>query len=127
MAEYTPELDRLISAYGDFFETQLKDMLNPKTSALASTLRISFRMKTKGEPLRDKIFEKTGWDVAGDTEKHLAALVEMAEQNGSSAGQKIKAALPVFVKMTERLQADLPDNTGIIKGIKHAKKLNLAY
>ena len=127
MAEYTPELDKLISAYGDFFETQLKDMLNPKTSALASTLRISFRMKTTGEPLRDKIFAKTGWDVAGDTEKHLAALVDMAEQNGSSAGQKIKSALPVFTKMMETMKAELPENTGIIKGIKHAKKLNLSY
>lgn len=127
MAEYTPELDRLISAYGDFFETQLKDMLNPKSNAVTSTLRIAFRMRTKGVPLRDKIFAKTGWDVAGETEKHLAALVELAEQNGSSAGQKIKAALPVFKKMAETMEANLPGNTGIIKGIRYAKTLNLSY
>ncbi|TAL27882.1 MAG: hypothetical protein EPN97_16095 [Alphaproteobacteria bacterium] len=126
MAEYTPELDKLISDYGNFFEKQLKDMLNPKTNAVASTLRIAFRMKTTGVPLRDKIFAKTGWDVANETEKHLAALVEMAEQNGSRSGDKLKAALPVYIQMTQALE-HLPDDTSIIKGIRHAKKLNLAF
>jgi hypothetical protein len=126
MAKYTPELDRLISAYGDFFEAQLKDMLNPKTNAVTSTLRIAFRMKTTGVPLRDKIFAKTGWDVANETEQHLTALVEMAEQNGSKAGEKLKAALPVYIQMTQALD-HLPEDTSIIKGIRHAKKLNLAF
>jgi hypothetical protein len=126
MAEYTPELDRLISAYGDFFEKQLKDMLNPKQNAVSSTLRIAFRMKTTGVPLRDKIYAKTGWDVANETEKHLAALVDMAEQNGSKAGEKLKAALPVYLQMTQALD-HLPEDTSIIKGIRQAKKLKLAF
>src|SRR5882724_6661900 len=85
MADYTPKLDGLIRAYGEFFEAQLKDMLNPNTNAYASTLRLTFRTKTKGEPLRDKIYAETGWDVCANPEKHIPELIAMAEQNNSSA------------------------------------------
>jgi hypothetical protein len=127
MAEYTPKLDGLIRAYGDFFEAQLKEMLNPETNAYASTLRLAFRTKTKGEPLRNKIHKETGWDICADPEKHIPSLIALAEQNNSSAAQKLKSAMPVYTKMMEALEKDLPKDGGIIKGVRHAKKLNLAY
>lgn len=126
MADYTPKLDGLIRAYGEFFEAQLKDMLNPDANAYASTLRLAFRTKTRGEPLRDKIYAETGWDVCANPEKHIPDLIAMAEQNNSSAAQKLKSAMPVYTKMMEALDK-LPDDGGIVKGVRHAKKLNLAY
>jgi hypothetical protein len=125
MADYTPKLDGLIRAYGEFFEAQLKDMLNPATNAYASTARIAFRTKTKGEPLRDKIYAETGWDVCANPEKYIPDLIAIAEQNNSSAAQKLKSAMPVYTKMMEALEK-LPEG-GIVKGVRQAKKLNLAY
>ena len=127
MADYTPRLDELIRAYGAFFEAQLKDMLNPKTNAVTCTLRLAFRTKTKGEPLRDKIYAETGWDVCANPEKHIPDLIAMAEENNSGAAQKLKTAMPVYTQMMEALEKSLPENAGLVKGVRHAKKLNLAY
>lgn len=127
MPAYTPKLDGLIRAYGEFFEAQLKDMLDPKTNAVASSLRLAFRTKTRGEPLRDKIHAETGWDVCANPEKCIPDMIALAEQNNSSAAQKLKSAMPVYTKMMEALEKDLPENTGVVKGVRHAKKLNLAY
>ncbi len=127
MPGYTPKLDGLIREYGDFFEAQLKDMLNPNASTLGTTLRCAFRTKTKGEPLRDKIHAETGWDVAAAPEKHIPALIEMAEQNNSAAAAKLKEAMPVYTKMMSALEDALPGEITVIRGVRQAKKLNLSY
>lgn len=126
MPRFTPKLDGLIRSYGDFMEAQLKDMMNPDMGSLKTALRIGFRTRTKGIPLRNKIHAATGWDIAADPEKHLTALVELAERHGSTAAQKLKAAMPAFTKMMSSLD-NLPEKTGLLKGMRQAKKLNPFY
>ena len=126
MPAYTPKLDGLIRAYGEFFEAQLKDMLNPNTNAVTSALRLAFRTKTKGEPLRDKIHDATGWDVCANPEKCIPDLIALADQNASDAAQKLKNAMPVYTKMMEAMEKDLPKETGVVKGVRYVKKLNLS-
>ncbi len=64
MTQWTPELEKLISKYGNFQEKKYADYINPDSSVTGSLLRWSFlRWAVKSRPLYNKICkEAVSWD-----------------------------------------------------------------
>jgi hypothetical protein len=100
MSQWTPELEQLISDLGYYVETQMKDLLDTRASAAASTARIMFRGVSTGHPLMKKTCKKAGFEFSGNWLGDLQKLADLAEKNNSAAADKIRKALPVATKLT---------------------------
>lgn len=124
MTEWTPKLEALIREVGEYTETQMKDLLNPKASTAASAMRIVFRGVASGQSLMKKTCSEAGWEFKMNWMGDLKKLVEIAEQNGSDAGEKIKKALPIADQLSKEYTAN---GGGILKQVKTAKQKNIQY
>lgn len=126
MTQWNPKLEQLIREVGDYTEKQMKDLLDPKTAATVSALRITFRGFTKGLPAMKKTCAEAGLDFENyDWLNKLQKLAEIAEQNDSDAAEKIKKALPIAHHL-ERI-FEQTGNDGALSRIKAAKQQNIKY
>ncbi|MFA6992858.1 MAG: hypothetical protein WC269_06355 [Candidatus Gracilibacteria bacterium] len=124
MTEFTPKLEKLIREIGDYSETQMKDLLNPKAHPAASALRIAFRAVVDGEPLMKQAFTEAGWGYQQNWIPNLQKLVDIAEQNGSNAADQIKKSLPIATTLTAEYKDSV---SGILNQVKIAKQKNIQY
>lgn len=115
MTQWTPELEARIHAVGKAMDKQMKDFVNPKSSVLGSGLRTAFISATRVQPRLKKAYKAAGLEPRG-WETGSQKLIDIAEQNGSDAADKIKQWLPVSKDIADQI-----DN-GIGKQIKYAKQ-----
>ncbi len=104
MTEWTPDFENLVRKVGDYVEIQLKDLIDPKSTTIATALRMSFRAAATGAPLLKQTYKEAGlsrrdplhsmWEDA-----RLNELVKIAETNGSDAASKIKRGIAVVELM----------------------------
>ena len=94
MTDWTPEIEALIRKLGDFIDQQMRDLLDYKSSAWGSALRIAFNVATTGKPLVQKTCKAAGIEYNGDILDAMKKIVAVADQNKSDAADKIKKALP---------------------------------
>ncbi len=119
MAKWTPELEALIRTVGNAVDKQMQDFVNPKSGVLGSGLRTVFRSVTQVTPAVNKACKKAGLPQTRDWQGNMQKLIELAEQNGSNAADKIKKWLPVSKDIASQYQ---PTLKGVAQQIKAAKK-----
>lgn len=133
MTEWTPKLEKLIRNVGDYVETQLKDLVDPKATTAATALRMFFRAAATGAPLLKQTYKEADLPQHGSTrsmrvDNRLQALVEIAEKNGSDAASKIKRGIAVVEQMKKSAstagKATLPD---VLRRIRQAKQQNIKF
>lgn len=117
MTEWNKKNEKLIRDFGDLLEKQVKDFLNPKASVAGTALRSIFRYATTGKILKHKL-NKAGM-TSPDGLSAMQAMIELAEQNGSDAGEKIKKAL----MHAKQIEADFQTGPGgLLRHMKDLKK-----
>lgn len=122
MTDWNKKTEKIIRDLGDHNEKMMKDLLNPKTTVTGSMLRIVFRAAVRGKLLKRRVH------AAGMTRRDplaaMQAMVDLAEKNGSDAGEKLKKALPVMKKV----EADLAGaKGGFFKRFKELKKKGYTF
>ncbi|MBI3441852.1 MAG: hypothetical protein HY052_08670 [Proteobacteria bacterium] len=133
MATWTPELEKLIRAVGEYAETQMKDILNPKASVIGTTLRALFRaVASDGGKLVPKACRQAGYEFKGPGFSDLQGLVDLAEQNDSTAAEKIKKVISTQQKLTEAYHKDpsikgTPTPADIFRRVKVGKRQGIQY
>ncbi len=121
MHDWNPKVEKLIRDLGDYLDTQMKDLLNPRASMTGSALRTAFRAATAGKPLKRRMKEEGL--ASKDYKKAMQDLVDLAEQNSSNAADKIKRILPVLDRLERESGPELKDvKGGWLKQMKAAKK-----
>lgn len=133
MTEWTPNLEKLVRNVGDYVETQLKDLVDPKATAVATALRMSFRAATTGAHLLKQTYQEAGLSHQGSPrsmweDTRLKELVDIAEKNGSDAASKIKRGIAVVEQMKKNAnatgKATLSDS---LRRIRQAKQQNIKF
>lgn len=127
MTQWTPELDKLVRKFSEYQEKQMKDALNPKATVLGSALRMAFRAKAYGISTYKEVCAATGLDGSFELdafEKNVQQIIDLATQNGSTAADKLKKALPVAQQLRKDFAAHPHDG---LKNIKTAKQKNTPY
>ena len=131
MAAWTPKLESLIFKVGEYADTQIKDLIDPKAGAKASAVRIAFRYAAQGKPLMEKACKEAGFEfredfdfVTGICTGCLYQLAGIAEQNGSHAAEKIRKVLPVAMEV---MRGVTEEHGSMVGQIKNIKQKNIQY
>lgn len=134
MTQWTPKLEELIRQFGDAEEKQLQSVAKSKTTAGALVsfafnghAMISAYEKACAEAGLETSQTATVW------EKNIQTLIDLAQQNGSPAADKIKKVKDFGDTTYKAFLAKHPDvkNPDSLRGaytlIKAAKKENLRF
>ena len=122
MPAWSPKIEKLIRKLGDYTDSQMKDLLDPKASAGGTALRAVFRGAAIGIPLRRRL-KKEGLQF-DDWLPGLQKIVDLAEQNGSDAAEKIKKSIPVATQLNAEMKSI---QGGMLKDIRYEKSKGIAY
>jgi hypothetical protein len=101
MPSWNPDMEPHLRKLGDYLETQINDLLDPKTSVTGTSMRILFRTLSTGMRAIDHACDKAGMDFTGDWLGDLKTLCDLAEKNGSKSAEKIRKALPVAEELSD--------------------------
>lgn len=131
MAEWSQKTEQLIREIGDFLDTNIRDVVNPKASTLATSARVAFNAKSKGVPLFKRLRDELGIDIRKDWEGGLKSLADLCEANGSDAGDKIKKVLPVAKQLFDEFGFGVhtapPGKLEAMKMLKKIKKKGIDF
>ena len=129
MTQWTPELEALIRRYSEYHDEQMRDALNPTTSAEDTLLRMDFRHESYGKRIYTKICAAMNMDASSpynDTyEKNMQQMVDLAAQNGSDAADKLKKVLDVGRQILGDRKD--PPSRDPVENIRRAKLKNIQY
>jgi hypothetical protein len=132
MAKWSNELETEIRDLGEYVDKQMKDLLNPEAGVNGSALRIAFRHAFEGKQRLDNIlrYDSIDYTNMGLNPRHswtedLKMLSDLADENMSTAGEKIKKALAVVPVLEEAFKT--AGARGLRPKIRVAKSLGLPY
>ena len=126
------KLEENIRKVGDYVEMQMKDLVNPKTSAVATTVRMLFNAYAGGGSLMHKTCREAGYELHGPGFHGLQKLVDIAEDNGSDAAEKIKKVIAVEDAIAEAYRNNSAVRgkatpADILRRVKIAKQQNIQF
>lgn len=131
MTAWCPKTEQLIRDIGDFLDDNIRDVVNPKASTIATSARVAFNAKAKGVPLFRRLKDDLGIDIRKDWEGGLKQLADLCAVNGSDAGDKIRKVLPVAKQLSDEfgfgLHAAPPGKLEAMKILKKIKKKGIDY
>ncbi len=131
MTQWDSDLEDIISEVGDYAEAQMRDIIDPKASTFGSVARIFYRAAKTGNIIVRLAFFKAGLEFENGTGfSPLQPLVDIAEQNGSTAGDKIKNVILVEKTLKNGFRKNLtikntPTLPDIIRRVDVAKHMGL--
>ncbi|MEZ0262556.1 MAG: hypothetical protein ACAH80_16245 [Alphaproteobacteria bacterium] len=125
MTVWNKDLEDKIRKVGDYAEAQVKDLLDPKTPARRSVLRVLFRAVTQGVPAMKKAAVAAGWKFTNHWVPDMMTLADIAERNCSDAAEKIRKALPYVDDFVQTFRNK--DAHTLLRQIQAQKKLNIKY
>lgn len=126
MAPWTPQLETLIRDLGEYVDTQMKDLLDPKGNSFTTSTRLAFRHASTGASAMKNACREAGWEFKGEWLGDLKKLCDLAEANSSDSAAKIKKALPVANELTSLFSSD-DDSGSIRKKVKLVKAKGIQY
>jgi hypothetical protein len=100
MTEWNPKNEQLIRDIGDFVDKQMRDILDPNVSTPA-TIKHLFNARATGMHLFERATKELGLDLKGDWEGSTKHIIDLCEQNGSDAADKIKKIIPVAQRLAD--------------------------
>lgn len=92
MTQWNSDIEASVRAAGDYADLQMKEMLRPDATAVASFLRMTFRA-VAGASVLTQACQDAGYKFSGPGFSSLQGLVDLAEANGSDSANKIKTVI----------------------------------
>ncbi len=124
MTAWTPKLEQLIRRLADAEESMLQDIINPESSRVGSTLRVTFNLAVKLEPLGRKVCKEMG--LRPPYEDHMQQIIALAEKNDVYLANQLKRNVAINEQIDWIVDSTL-NTRRPFKALKAIKRAGIKY